>query len=144
MHAVDLVLAGRRRDDFPPIDAEPGLRIAGEIPEEELPELYAGALAFVYPSRYEGFGLPVLEAMQCGLCVITSRDPAIGEVAGDATVRAATERELVQAMQRAVEDPTWRAAWRDRALRRAADFSWARTARLTHAVYEEAHRRFGY
>ena len=74
-HAVDLTLAGRRREDFPALAPEPGLRVLGEVPEEELPGLYAGALALVYPSRYEGFGLPVLEAMQCGAYPITSRDP---------------------------------------------------------------------
>ena len=67
-YAVDLVLAGRPRADAPELRPEPGLRLAGEVADSELPalSLYSGALAFVYPSLYEGFGLPVLEAMQCG------------------------------------------------------------------------------
>ena len=64
---VDLVLAGRRRAgrsrNSP---TSPACALLGEVPDPELPELYSGALAFVYPSLYEGFGLPVLEAMQCG------------------------------------------------------------------------------
>src|SRR5262249_49708913 len=72
-YPIDLKLAGRKRADAPPIHAEPGLHLLGEVPEDRLPELYSGALAFVYPSHYEGFGLPVLEAMQCGACVIASR-----------------------------------------------------------------------
>src|ERR1035437_9935037 len=68
---VDLVLAGRVRDGFAAPAPEPGLRILGAVPEEDLPALYSGAVACVYPSLYEGFGLPVLEAMQCGATVIT-------------------------------------------------------------------------
>src|SRR5207302_7299953 len=77
------ILAGRRRPDFPEIAPEPGLHLPGPVPEEDLPRLYSGALACVYPSYYEGFGLPVLEAMQCGAVVIASRDPAVSEVAGE-------------------------------------------------------------
>ena len=69
---VDLVLPGRPRKDAPQFASEPGLRILGEVPDARLPELYSGAVALVYPSLYEGFGLPVLEAMQCGACVIAS------------------------------------------------------------------------
>src|SRR5208282_6780266 len=85
-HPIDLVLAGRRRADFPEIPAEPGLRVAGLTPEEELPGLYSGAVACLYPSYYEGFGLPVLEAMQCGAVVMASSDPSIREVADDAAI----------------------------------------------------------
>src|SRR5947199_4150 len=62
-HDVDLAIVGRRREDFPALSPEPGLRVLGELPDADLPALYSGALAFVYPSAYEGFGLPVLEAM---------------------------------------------------------------------------------
>ncbi|HZT30745.1 MAG TPA: glycosyltransferase family 1 protein [Bryobacteraceae bacterium] len=141
---IDLVLAGRRREDFPEPAVEPGLRLAGEVADGELPGLYSGALAFVYPSHYEGFGLPVLEAMQCGACVITSRDPAVGEVAGDAAVRAGSEQELVEAMLAAARNPAWVAARREQSLRRAREFSWEHTARLTREVYAEAQRRFVY
>ena len=81
----------------------------GEVPDSDLPALYSGALACVYPSLYEGFGLPVLEAMQCGALVITSRDPAILEVSGDAAVHVDAEdtAALVEAM-RAVADESGR------------------------------------
>jgi hypothetical protein len=85
-HVVDLVIAGRHRADGPSIVPEPGLHLPGEVPECELPALYSGAVALVCPSHYEGFGLPVLEAMQCGTCVIASG--ALREAAGDAALRA--------------------------------------------------------
>ena len=92
---------GARVTISPCPNPEQGLRILGAVPEEDLPALYSGALAFVYPSLYEGFGLPVLEAMQCGTTVITSRDPAIMEVSGGAAVHvdANDVRALVEAMR---------------------------------------------
>jgi len=141
LHPVDLILAGRRRSDFPQLSPEPGLQIIGEVSDERLVELLAGTLAFVYPSFYEGFGLPVLEAMQCGTCVITSRDPAIVEVAGGAALEAGSHNELVRAMLDIAAHPESAAPWRERGMRRASDFSWRRTAQLTHEVYEEALRR---
>jgi alpha-1,3-rhamnosyl/mannosyltransferase len=141
-HAVDLVLVGRRRSDFAQLSPEPGLQILGEVSDQRLAELLSGALAFVYPSFYEGFGLPVLEAMQCGACVITSRDPAISEVAAGAAIQAGSPAELARAMLAIAAHPEQARPWRERALVRAADFSWSHTARLTHEVYEEACRRF--
>jgi O-antigen biosynthesis alpha-1,3-mannosyltransferase len=138
MHSVDLVLAGRRRSDFTQLSPEPGLQIIGEVSDERLAQLLAGALAFVYPSFYEGFGLPVLEAMQCGACVITSRDPAIAEIAAGAALATGSYAELVRAMLDIAAHPERAKPWRERGLRRAAEFSWRRTAQLTHEVYEEA------
>jgi glycosyltransferase involved in cell wall biosynthesis len=139
--AVDLVLAGARRADGPVFAPEPGLYVLGEVPEESLPALYSGALAFVYPSLYEGFGLPVIEAMQCGTCVIASR--AVAEAAGEAAIFADTAAALVSAMRAVATRPELRSRHRELGLRRAAEFSWRRTARLTREVYDEARRRFG-
>jgi glycosyltransferase involved in cell wall biosynthesis len=138
--AVDLVIAGRHRADAPPIAPEPGLRVLGEVAESRLPELYSGALAFVYPSHYEGFGLPVLEAMQCGACVIAS--PAVREAAGDAALYAGDARELEAALRAVAEQPDLAAGYRARGLARAREFTWERTARATYQVYREARGRF--
>lgn len=140
-HDVDLVLAGRRRQDAPPLAAEPGLKTVGEVTDDQLAELYAGALAFVYPSLYEGFGLPVLEAMQCGACVIAS--PAVQEAGGKAAVYANSQAKLVDWMRMAVSLPEWVAERRAESLARARAFSWERTAQLTYEVYQEARKRFG-
>jgi glycosyltransferase involved in cell wall biosynthesis len=137
---VELVLAGRARADFPPLAPEPGLRVLGEVPDAELPALYSGALAFVYPSHYEGFGLPVLEAMQCGACVIASR--AVAETAGDAALYAGDPAELAQAMRLIAGSAELRAERRALSLGRAREFTWDRTARLTRLAYEEAIKRF--
>jgi glycosyltransferase involved in cell wall biosynthesis len=143
-HPIDLVLAGRRREDFPEIPPEPGLRVAGLTREEDLAGLYSGAAICLYPSFYEGFGLPVLEAMQCGAVVIASRDPAISEVAGDAAILldAQDRRAWVEAIGSLLENPQQCQMVRERALARAAEFSWARTARLTREVYGHARERF--
>src|SRR5580658_8263554 len=140
-HAVRLVLAGRRRADYPPLPDEPGLEILGEVPDDQLPALYSGALAFVYPSLYEGFGLPVLEAMQCGACVIASR--AVAEAAGDAAIYADGPAELARGMRDLLEHPERAPEWRARSLARAREFTWERTARATYEVYQEARKRFG-
>jgi|SRR5215469_1070715 len=137
---VDLVIAGRRRPDGPELGAEKGLRLMGEVPDGQLTELYSGALAVVYPSFYEGFGLPVLEAMQCGACVIAS--PGLKEAGGDAAVYADGTASLLAAMRHAAGHPEWVADYRQRSLSRAREFSWERTARLTYQVYEEARKRF--
>jgi glycosyltransferase involved in cell wall biosynthesis len=140
-HDVELVIAGRMRADFPPIAPEPGLQFPGVIPDADLPALYCAALAVVYPSLYEGFGLPVLEAMQCGAIVVASRDPAIMEVAGDGAelVDAAG---LIEVLSAIAANPGHFAPLRDRALHRARQFSWRRTAEMTQDVYDEARRIF--
>lgn len=139
---VRLVLVGRRRPDGPVIEEEPGLELAGEKTDDELANLYSGALAFVYPSFYEGFGLPVLEAMQCGAPVLISRDAALLEVSGGAALTAQSTSEFAEAMLAMATNSDLAAEQRTKSLARAARFSWRRTARMTREVYKEALGRF--
>lgn len=144
-HAVDLLVVGRRRADAPTIEEEPGLTMLGEVPDSDLPDLYSGAIACVYPSQYEGFGLPVLEAMSCGCPVITSLDPALQEVSGGAGVHVDTRTPdaLEDAMKRVLDSPEYRAQLAHRSLERSRQFTWQNTARLTREVYVEAIERHG-
>jgi glycosyltransferase involved in cell wall biosynthesis len=143
-HEVNLVIAGRTRSDAPDIAPAPGLILPGEVAEDRLAELYSGAIACVYPSLYEGFGLPPLEAMQCGCPVITSKDPAVTEVCGDAAIHvdATDVRAITTAMEALLLNPGERTRRRELGLSRAARFSWQRTAALTREVYAAAIRRF--
>ncbi len=143
-HPVDLVLAGPAGAGFELVP-EDGLRLAGEVRDEELQQLYSTAVLFVYPSTYEGFGLPVLEAMQCGLPVVASRIPAIQEVAGEAAalVDPNDRKAWVEALSGLLGDGDRRRDLAARARARARRFSWSRTARETREVYEEAVRRVG-
>jgi glycosyltransferase involved in cell wall biosynthesis len=137
---ADLVIAGRNRADFAEIAPCEGLHLLGEVADQDLPRLYSDALAFVYPTHYEGFGLPVLEAMQCGCPVITSRDPAVTEVAAGAALHASSPREIAEAMRSLAENPQLRNVLRGSGLQRANAFSWNRTARETREVYSSVLR----
>lgn len=117
--------------------AEGWLRYLGFVPEESLPVLYAGARLFVYPSIYEGFGLPVIEAMASGVPVITSTDPALLEVAGASalTVDPEDDGALLQAITRGLEDFDWRVKAAEAGLLRAGQFTWSRCVEQTVQVY---------
>jgi glycosyltransferase involved in cell wall biosynthesis len=112
--------------------------LTGHAEPRELDALYRGASAFVYPSVYEGFGLPVLEAMSRGVPTVTSNVSSLPEVAGDAAllVDPSSVREIADAMTAAVEDAA-SVRLRAAALARAERFSWAETARLTLEVYQK-------
>jgi glycosyltransferase involved in cell wall biosynthesis len=111
----------------------------GFVEDDDLPHLYGNADFFVYPSLYEGFGLPVLEAMACGTPVITANTSSIPEVAGDAAllVDPRSEMELAAAMVQLAGDPGLRADLGRRGGSQAARFSCERTVGETLAVYED-------
>ncbi|GAA4451952.1 hypothetical protein GCM10023189_14560 [Nibrella saemangeumensis] len=131
---VTLVLVGTKGWKFDKITSELSRNAAiqsrivftGFVPDEDLAPIYAGAVAFVYPSLYEGFGLPPLEAMQCGLPVITSNVSSLPEVVGDAAIQVApTDQDtLCQAMLTLVQSDTRRQELAVRALEQARLFSW--------------------
>jgi glycosyltransferase involved in cell wall biosynthesis len=107
------------------------------IPDSELSEIYSGATAFVFPSLYEGFGLPVLEAMKCGTPVITSNTTSLPEVAGDAAILIdpLNEDELCQAMLDLIKDSQLRQELTQRGLSRSNQFSWKKCADDTFNAY---------
>jgi len=116
------------------------VRFIGHVPDVELADLYSGALAFVYPSLYEGFGLPPLEAMACGAPVIASRASSLPEVVGEAglMVDPLDVEDIAAAMVRVASDPALREAMRSAGRARARRFSWEECARRTLAVLERA------
>jgi glycosyltransferase involved in cell wall biosynthesis len=143
--AYDLVLVGdfRRRPELRERAASLGVekqtRFPGVVDDDQLIELYRQAALFVFPSRYEGFGLPVLEAMACGCPVISSNASSLPEVAGDAAllVDPADVDGLAKAMQRVLSDQDLSRDLRARGPARAEQFSWDRTAREMVAVYKK-------
>lgn len=115
----------------------------GYVDEDDLPALYANASLFLYPSLYEGFGFPVLEAMACGVPVLTSRTSSLAELAAGAalTVNPFDEREITETMERGLADEAERRRLREAGSHRARQFSWHRTVAETLSVYQEALER---
>lgn len=124
--------------------AEHGLASAvrdlGPVLQADLPALYAGAAAFVYASRLEGFGMPPLEAMACGVPVIAAPNPPLPEVLGDAALFASSDSPpaLAGAIERVLADPDLAASLARRGRSRARAFTWERAAAQTAAVYAGA------
>jgi glycosyltransferase involved in cell wall biosynthesis len=114
--------------------------LTGYVAEGDLPALYTGAIAFVYPSYFEGFGLPPLEAMQCGAPVIAGNRTSLPEVVGDAGLLfdPFDVQALSNALARVIDDDNLRAHLRIKGLERAKLFNWRETARLTLQAYERA------
>lgn len=134
---IQLVVVGRvarQEVDLPALARSLGIaervRFSGFIPDEELRLLYAGAEAFVFPSLYEGFGIPPLEAMACAAPVVCSDRSSLPEVCGDAAVYVDPDREeaIAHGIERVIGDEALRAALRQRGLERAKTFSYRRTA----------------
>lgn len=116
------------------------VHFTGYVPEQDLAALYSDALCFVYPSYFEGFGLPPLEAMKCGTPVITGNRTSLPEVVGDAglLVDPFDKDAIAGALGRLIDDARLRQTLRERGLQRAERFDWRETARLTLKAYERA------
>jgi len=116
--------------------------LTGYVPETDLPALYSGALCFVYPSYFEGFGLPPLEAMKCGAAVIVGNRTSLPEVVGDAAlaVDPFDVDAIAGAIKKVVNDSALRKDLSVKGQERAREFNWRETARKTLAVYEEIAR----
>jgi alpha-1,3-rhamnosyl/mannosyltransferase len=111
----------------------------GYVADQDLPALYAGARALVYPSHYEGFGLPPVEMMACGGAVLASTAAAVREVCGPAAhfIDPNDEAGWHDAMARLIEDPIWHEELRQSTLERASHFSWRQSAEATWRVYQK-------
>lgn len=146
--SATLVIAGRlpeRDTSFAPdprrltheLEIEPHVHFTGWVEEGDKPALYTAAIAFVFPSRYEGFGLPVLEALACGVPVIASQVSSLPEIVGEAGLLIPPDdvAGLAGAMERLWQDRALRGRLGEEALAQAARFSWRRTARQTVEVY---------
>jgi alpha-1,3-rhamnosyl/mannosyltransferase len=139
-----LVIAGHWDERYPEakrrceeLGLGDGVVFAGPVAEADLPALYSGALVFVFPSLYEGFGLPVLEAMACGTPVVCSNTSSLPEVAGSAAVlvNPTNVAALADAALGLLDDGARRLELRERGLAQAARFSWRETARQTAQGY---------
>lgn len=116
--------------------------LTGYVPQTDLPALYSGTICFVYPSYFEGFGLPPLEAMKCGAPVIVGNKTSLPEVVGKAalTVDPYDVGAIAGAIKQVLDDPSLRKELIDKGKKRADEFDWRDTARRTLAVYEEVAR----
>ena len=147
---VRLLIAGHvdpRYGEIPAFVAERGLservRFLPNVPEADLPTLYSGALLFAFPSYYEGFGLPPLEAMACGTPVLCAYASSLPEVVGEAalTVDPYSFLEMAEGLRRLIYSRPLRSRLRKLGLERAKLFNWERTAEATLAVYEAEGKR---
>ena len=115
------------------------IKATGYIDDEDLPALYSGASLFVFPSHYEGFGMPPLEAMACGVPVITSNVSSLPEVVGGAGILVGPNdtNELVESMEKLLKDPALRCKFKERGLKQAAKFTWEESASKLIKVFEK-------
>ncbi|MCG2692035.1 glycosyltransferase family 4 protein, partial [Microgenomates group bacterium] len=138
---ITLVIVGKFGwgDQVKPI---PGIKILGFVPDEDLRALYSAAKVFAYPSLYEGFGLPILEAFSCGCPVITSNIASLPELGGSAAIyiNPLSIKDLSQAIKQLLQfdDSNYRTL-REKAIKQAKKFSWEKTAKETLKVYQEVY-----
>lgn len=145
----NLVIAGGKGDGYEDMRSylsEHGLEnnvvLCGCVPNDDLRLLYNNADIFVYPSLYEGFGLPIIEAMACGTPVITSNVSSLPEVAGDAAILIdpLNVEELANAIDRVLSDKNLREDLINKGFKRISEFSWEKAAQKTLSVFEEVYR----
>ena len=119
------------------------IRRIGYVDEQELPALYSAAAAFVYPSLYEGFGLPILEAMSCGAPVITSNTSSMPEISGDAALLfdPTNVQQLTTLLNEVMGNAKLRKELSRKGMKRAGQFSWEKTARATLKIYEDLYSK---
>ena len=143
-HPHRLIIAGRQNPQFPEayelvekIGFESSIRFIGAVDEEDLPALYSGADLFVFPSKLEGFGLPVIEAMACCTPVICSDIQSLREITGDAAWMIDPENtfSLANAIDKLLSDPQLRHFLAEKGLARSSDFTWKATADATYRLY---------
>jgi len=143
---ISLVLAGGHGYKFEEVEAairkfglEDTVKVLGRVPDEDVPALFSGAVASVYPSFVEGFGLPVLESMACGTPVVCSDTGALPEVGGDAAVYIDPYdvESIAQGLQRILVDEDLRTQFVEKGHERVQQFSWEKTARQIMQVFEE-------
>jgi glycosyltransferase involved in cell wall biosynthesis len=141
-----LVIVGATKDDgnylskmSSSLDVSSNIIFTGFVPEDDLPNLYNSCEAFVYPSLYEGFGLPPLEAMSCGTPVITSNISSIPEVVGDSgiLIDPFSTVSLIEALELVLNDDKKKQELREKGLARASEYSWRKTAEQTLEVYKK-------
>jgi glycosyltransferase involved in cell wall biosynthesis len=150
IESVQLVIVGRslwKGSDVERLVHELGLvnriQFLGYVPDADLPALYSGAEVFCFPSIHEGFGLPVLEAMACGVPTLTSDSSSLPEVVGDAGLMFPPESvaDIAALLRHTLLDQELRVALASKGLHRAASFSWDFTAQLTEEAYRDAFSR---
>jgi len=141
---LGLVLAGSPDPEGEALAPECGVRVLEALDDGSVAALLSGASVFVYPSLYEGFGLPLLEAMSAGAPIVASLDPAVKETAGGAALHAdaRSAEALAGAIQSVIGNPQLASQLREKGYARAAALSWKKTAERTRAAYEQAIRRF--
>ena len=143
-----LVLAGQRSHDYAPINnllADPIIKgrakELGWVPEQDLPVLLRQSMAFIYPSWYEGFGLPVIQSMACGVPVLASRVGSLPEIGAHAALYfdPADQDELLDKMKQLADDAVLRRQLSQAGLRRAVKFSWSQAAAQTLEILKQSH-----
>lgn len=148
---MKLVILGPSKDDHSylielctSLGIKDNVIFTGFVPYEHLPYFYNASTIFVYPSLYEGFGLPPLEAMSCKIPVITSNISSIPEVTGDGAIliNPFDTEDLKRAIERLLEDENLRCETAEKGFLRSKEFSWIKTAKNTLNIYKEAYEKF--